>query len=247
MRLLPPLFFPLVLAVTSLGAAAQDRPEDGIVVTGRAEVALVPNRAVVTLLVSCTAKTSKLALVDFEKKRKKLVDALAKLQGGSIKAGPPRPVLGPKVEMEAMMMGNAPPENPDMEAREELEVQVAATGEAKDLAALVSEVVDVGVANECSPANGSSQIQMMMWTGEFDSQPGAIRYICDDVAELEQKALARAVEDAAAQAGAVARIAGLGLGRIQALDASGARVPTEFDSPTPGPQKIQIVVRYCIQ
>jgi uncharacterized protein YggE len=213
------------------GASAAAGNIEGFAVTGKGFVSAKPNRLEIDLEVSAASELSADAIVKYRDAKRRLQEAFAALKLNNV-----------AVEERGLLVDQKGADfNPyffDYQPNRKAKVEVQLTRklivkcsdirkmDEEALLQLVARLLDV--AQDAGGKVGPTQNPWASYYyGYRNQQSGLIRFILDDYDKLEEEAYAKAVADAEARAGRLARLSHVKLGSVTAVREISTPAPRE--------------------
>jgi uncharacterized protein len=223
------------------GAATAAGNIEGFTVTGKGFVAAKPNRLEIDLEVSAASELSADAIVKYRDAKRRLHEAFAALKLNNV-----------AVEERGLLVDQKGADfNPyyfDYQPSRKAKVEVQLTRklivkcsdirkmDEETLLQLVAKLLDV--AQDAGGKVGATQDPYARYFyGYGRQQSGLVRFILDDYDKLEEEAYAKAVTDAEARAGRLAKLSHVKLGSVTAVREVSSPGPRETGQDDDVPQK----------
>lgn len=253
-------------------ARAQFQGEPGITVEGSGEVRSVPDVVEINLKLSARGELTDDAVVKHRDARKRALETFKALKLDNLKLDEKDLSLKPgnAQEMMQMMWGGMPAAQ-----NKRTQIEVASTLRARlvdvakvpteELMSTIGKLLDAAQDSGAGLGMSDSDMMMMRYYGNMQ-QSALVKFIVTNIAEIREKAYDQAVADARKRAERLARLNGVKLGAVIAVDelTSGGRsspyywVPFEpadaenhdevtAETLSGGHVRIKLRVRYAIE
>ncbi len=238
----PVLFLPPVLrgalgvlavAVAALApspARAQlFQSEPGITVEGSGEVRLVPDVVEINLKLSARSELTDDAVVKHRDSRKRALETSHALKLENLKIEEKELSLRPgnAQEMMQMMWNGMPPsqnKRTQIEVGSMLRARLIDVGKVptEELMSTIGKLLDAAQDTGAGLGLSDSDMMMMRYYGGGAQQSALVKFIVTNISELREEAYDKAVADARKRAERLARLNGVKLGTVLAVDEQGA-------------------------
>jgi uncharacterized protein YggE len=198
----------------------------GIVVEGHGEVKTVPDVVEINLKLAAKGELTDDAVVKHRDSKKRAIDTFKALKLENLeleekelglKAG------GNAQEMMQMMWGGMPPA-----ANKRTQVEVGSTLRARltgvdklpieELMSSVGKLLDAAQDSGASLGMSDTEAMMMRWNWGWAPNSSLVKFVVTNVKEMREKAYELAVADARKRAERLARLSGVKLGSVLAID-----------------------------
>ncbi len=208
----------------------------GITVVGSGEVRSVPDVVEINLKLSAKAELTDDAVVKHRDAKKRAIETFKALKLDNLeleeknlglKAG------GNQQEMMQMMWGNMPAQNKrtQVEVGSILRARLVGVGKVptEELMSTIGKLLDAAQDSGAGLGMSDSDMMMMRYYGWGGMQQNAlVKFIVTNVSEAREKAYELAVEDAKKRAERLARLSGVQLGSVLAIDEVGTGAMNRF-------------------
>ncbi len=212
----------MLLQAAPLQAQIQMMPgaqaSDGIAVFGTGEITAKPNMVEIDLHVSGKAELTGDALVKYRDAKKRLLEALDKLQlkGLSTDELALSISAGSSVDQQQRMMNGMPPvaTKTQIDVMSLLRVRLKDVRElpAEELIKTVGKLLDAAQDSGVSIGPTPAELQMQMRFGNYNTNTAPVRFVVTDLSQIREKAYEMAVADARNRASRLAKLNQVKLG-----------------------------------
>jgi len=194
---------------------------DGFTVAGKGETKAKPNRLEIELDVTAASELSSDAIVKYRDARKRLQEAFAALKLGNVAVEERGLLIDQKGAAFNPYFGfgdMAPARKAKVEVQLSRKLVVTCTDvramDEEALLQLVAKLLDVAQDAGGKVGGGPPEYNPYYGYSGQGSNKGLVRFILDDFDALQEEAYGKAIADARARAGRLAKLSGVELGRV---------------------------------
>ena len=238
----------ILLAMTSLlqtepaDAQFSSPPAPGIAVEGSGEVKTIPDVVEINLRLVAKGELTDDAIVKHRDARKRTMETFKALKLENLKLEEKDLTLRPgnSQEMMQMMMSGMPAsqnKRTQIEIGSMLRARLTNVSNipTEDLMSTIGKLIDAAQDSGAGLGASDSDMMMMRYYGGYQRQSPLVKFVVTNLADIREKAYELAVEDARKRAERLARLSGVKLGSVVAIEELETGVPhqTPYYYPQP--------------
>jgi hypothetical protein len=239
----------ILLQIPGLATAQMMPPAPGIAVEGIGELRTVPDVVEINLRLVARGELTDDAVVKHRDARKRTMETFQALKLDNLKLEEKDLTLRPGngQEMMQMMMWGGMPASQNKRSQIEVGSMLRARltnvnkVPTEDLMSTIGKLIDAAQDSGAGLGISDSDMMMMRWYGGYQRQSALVKFVVTNLDELREKAYEMAVADARKRAERLARLNGVKLGSVVAIDeletGGGRPMPYYYPQPTEDSQE----------